>query len=318
MTPIQNKKIAVLFGGLSREREIALRSGRAVIQALKAKGYSPVEMDVDGEVCQKLKSEKIELAYLALHGRYGEDGCIQGMLEILQIPYTGSGVLPSALAMDKILTKRILNDRGFLTPAFLSLESSLAIPIAETIQKAMAHFALPFPVVVKPSQEGSTLGISVVRKREELEPALKAAFELDSRVLIEEFIAGRELTAAVLNGEPLPLVEVVPKSGFYDFQSKYTPGATEYRVPAPLSPFLTRKIQQTAVAIYQELGCEGVARSDFILDANENAYFLEINTLPGMTETSLVPKAAQSAGISFEDLVEKILVSSRLKNLKSV
>ncbi len=308
MFQFKNKKIGVLLGGLSREREVSLRSGKAVALALKSQGYDVIEIDVDVTLPEKLKSEKIDVAFIVLHGRYGEDGAVQGLLEMMQIPYTGSGVLASAVAMDKILTKRLLVERGFLTPMFAALDTTTST-IAETLE----NFSLSFPVIVKPSREGSTIGIQIVEEFSKLEVALREVSQLDSRVLIEEKVKGTEVTAGILNGTTLPLIEVVPKSGFYDYQSKYTKGATEYILPARISPELELEIQKTSLEIYHELGCEGVARADYIIDEDGDAWFLEINTVPGMTETSLIPKAAAHVGISFEDLVEKILDSSRLK-----
>ncbi|MFO1518086.1 MAG: D-alanine--D-alanine ligase [bacterium] len=308
MAIFKNKKIGVLLGGLSSEREVSLRSGKAVAEGLRKKGYSVVEIDADTTLPEKLKAEGVEVAFIALHGNYGEDGAVQGLLEIMRIPYTGSGILASSVAMDKILTKRILGERGFLTPAYAYFESNRM-----TAKEFARTFSLSFPVIVKPSREGSTIGITRVQEIGELEKALLAAEEYDSRVLVEEFITGKEVTSGVLAGEPLPLIEVVPKSGFYDFQSKYTKGATEYILPARISPELTQEIQSLTVEIFNELGCEGVVRADYMIDSEDRPYFLEINTIPGMTETSLIPKAAAQAGISFEDLVEKMLDSARLK-----
>ena len=308
MPRFKDKKIGVLLGGLSSEREISLRSGRAVAEGLRKKGYSIVEIDADVSLAEKIKSEKIEVAFIALHGRYGEDGAVQGLLEVMKIPYTGSGVLSSALCIDKILTKRLVQDRGFFTPPFrfLDLHQSTAKEFVRTS-------SFTYPVVVKPSREGSTLGITIVREASGLEEAILEAGERDSRVLVEEFVSGKELTAGVLDGQALPLIEVVPKSGFYDFQSKYTKGATEYIVPARVPPELTREIQDITLEIVRELDCEGFARADYIVDGEGRPFFLEVNTIPGMTETSLIPKAAAAADLSFEDLVEKILDSARLK-----
>jgi D-alanine-D-alanine ligase len=308
MSQFKNKKIGVLLGGLSSEREISLRSGRAVTEGLRKKGYQVVEIDADTTLPEKLKSEKIEIAFIALHGRYGEDGAVQGLLEIMKIPYTGSGILASAVAMDKILCKRILQERGFVTPSFAYFDTAQS-----TAKEFARNFSLPLPIIIKPSREGSTIGITIVKEASQLEPALLAAAEFDSRILAEEFITGKEVTAGIVNGKPLPIIEVAPKSGFYDFHSKYTKGATEYIVPARISESITQEIQHTTAQIYNELGCEGFARADYMVDAQERIFFLEINTIPGMTETSLIPKAAAHAGISFEDLVEKILDSARLK-----
>jgi D-alanine-D-alanine ligase len=308
MSKFKNKKVGVLLGGMSSEREISLRSGKAIAEGLRKKGYEVAEIDVDSNLPEKLKKEKIEVAFIALHGKYGEDGAVQGLLEIMKIPYTGSGILASSIAMDKILTKRILQERGFLSPLFAFFDAE-----KEKLENFVTSLALNYPVIVKPSREVSTIGIIRVQEVGQLEAALKEASRYDSRVLVEEFISGIEVTAGVVNGEALPLIEVVPKSGFYDFQSKYTKGATEYILPARLPEGLSREIQESTVEIYHELGCEGCARADFIVDSQERFFFLEINTIPGMTETSLIPKAAAHAGLSFENLVEKLLDSSRLK-----
>lgn len=308
MSNFKNKKVGVLLGGMSSEREVSLRSGKAIAEGLRKKGFDVVEIDVAEDLPQKIKESGIEVAFIALHGKYGEDGAVQGLLEIMKILYTGSGILASSVAMDKILTKRLLIERAFLTPLFAFYDADKS-----SVTDFVKNFVLSYPVIVKPSREGSTIGITRVNQASELEPALKEAAKFDSRVLIEEFVSGKEVTVGVMNGEPLPIIEVVPKSGFYDFQSKYTKGATEYILPARLSEKLTRQIQEATVEIYKELGCEGCARADFIVDSQDRFFFLEINTIPGMTETSLIPKAAAHVGLSFENLVEKLLDSARLK-----
>ncbi len=308
MSKFKNKKVGVLLGGMSSEREVSLRSGKAIAEGLRKKGYDITEIDVATDLPQKIKEAGIEVAFIALHGKYGEDGSVQGLLEIMKIPYTGSGILASSVAMDKVLTKRILQERGFLTPAFAFFDAQ-----KDTPENFSYHFSLSCPVIVKPSREGSTIGIVRVQESRELVSALKEASKYDPRVLVEEFISGKEVTVGVVNGEVLPLIEVVPKSGFYDFQSKYTKGATEYILPARLPEKLSREIQESTLEIYQELGCEGCARADFIVDHEQRFFFLEINTIPGMTETSLIPKAAAHAGLNFENLVEKLLDSARLK-----
>lgn len=310
MNPFRDKIVGVLLGGLSKEREISLKSGNAVLDALLVKGYDALPIDVDRDIHEVLKQKGVEVVFLALHGRYGEDGSIQGLLEILGIPYTGSSVMASSLAMDKYLTKDVARAEGLPTPKDLFLDSHW-----EKIESFLKNCSLDFPLMVKPSREGSTIGIRKANNPEELAQAIHEAVVLDSRVLIEQFISGREVTVAVLNGEALPIVEVVPKSGFYDFDSKYTPGATQYFCPADLPASLTAELQSYAKRLYRRVGCEGVARADFIISPEGVPYFLEINTLPGMTATSLVPKAAAAAGISFPDLVEKILLSARVKVL---
>jgi D-alanine-D-alanine ligase len=308
MNLFKDKIIGVLLGGLSKEREISIKSGQAILEALLLKGYDALPVDVGSNIAGDLKKKGVEVAFLALHGRYGEDGCMQGLLEILQIPYTGSGVMASAVAMDKFLTKEILRGEGIHLARHFFYDH-----VRGNIDEVLQANHLPYPVMVKPSREGSTIGIVKVGNPQELKAALLQAAQLDSRVLVEEFIPGREITVSVLNGEALPVVEIVPKSGFYDFHSKYTVGASQYFCPADLPPNVTQTLQEQSQRICARLGCEGAARVDFILAKDERPFFLEVNTLPGMTNTSLVPKAAKAAGISFEDLVEKILLSARLK-----
>ncbi|MCE9625147.1 MAG: D-alanine--D-alanine ligase [Deltaproteobacteria bacterium] len=308
MNPFKDKIVGVLMGGLSKEREVSLRSGGAVLDALLLRGYDAVPIDVGPDIAEVIKQKGVEVAFLALHGRYGEDGCIQGMLEILGIPYTGSSVLASSLAMDKHLTKDIVRQEGLPTPDSLFFDAH-----HEDLEVFLSKFCLSFPLMVKPSREGSTIGITKAENARELKVAILEAAKLDTRVLVEKFVQGREVTVPILNQEPLPVLEVVPKSGFYDYASKYTAGATTYTCPAELPEELTRTIQDYSKRIYRRIGCEGVARADFIIASDGLPYFLEINTLPGMTATSLVPKSAAVAGISFGELVEKILFTARVK-----
>lgn len=300
----KRKKIGVLLGGLSKERDVSLRSGGAVAKALRAKGYQVAEIDAGRDVAERLKAEKVEVAFIALHGRYGEDGTMQGLLEILGIPYTGSGPLPSAIATDKDLTKRLVASLGIQTAAWKVIHRSEAA--------ATALSPLPLPVVVKPNREGSSIGISIVRDEKDFAPALEAAVKLDETILIEQFISGIEVTVSVVNGRALPIVEIVPKSGFYDYASKYTKGLTEYIAPARIPDPTRDRLQKNSEKIWKLLGLEGFARMDFIV-TSDGEPFLEVNTIPGMTETSLVPKAAAAAGISFEDLCEEVLKGASLK-----
>ncbi len=308
MSAFKDKIIGVLMGGLSKEREVSLRSGSAVLDALLLRGYDAVPIDVGSDIAEVLKKKGVEVAFLALHGRFGEDGCIQGLLEIQGIPYTGSSVLASALAMDKHLTKDIARQEGIPTPDSLFFDAH-----CENLDSFLAKFCLSFPLIVKPSREGSTIGITKAENARDLKSAILEAAKLDTRVLVEKFVKGREVTVPVLNQEALPVLEVVPKSGFYDYASKYTAGATTYICPAPLTEELAQQVQDYSKRIYRRIGCEGAARADFIISEDGTPNFLEINTLPGMTATSLVPKSAAAAGISFEDLVEKILSTARVK-----
>jgi len=296
-----------MMGGLSREREISIKTGKAILKALTEKRYTVTAIDVREDIGEKLVKGKIECAFLALHGRFGEDGTIQGMLELMRIPYTGSDVLSSALAMHKIMAKKFFLCEKIPTPRFEVFQR-------EEIKKGLQRkISLPLPVVVKPAREGSTIGISIVRKEEELIPAFKKAMEYDEEILIEEFMKGKEITVGILEDIPLPMIEIIPKSGFYDFHSKYTKGETQYILPARISREKYLYAQEISLKAFQTLGCSGVARVDLMTDENENPFVIDVNTMPGMTETSLLPKAASYAGIPFEDLVERILLKASLK-----
>ncbi|MEZ4317570.1 MAG: D-alanine--D-alanine ligase [Myxococcota bacterium] len=288
--------VGVLMGGLSTERDISMKSGKAVSKALKARGWEVVDIEVGRDLPAKLVASGVQAVWVALHGRFGEDGCVQGLLEVMGIPYTGCGVRASAVAMDKIATKRAVAP----FPEVRMARDVVVTAVGEA----------PFlPCVVKPAVGGSTIGISIARSAEEYATALGAALALDSHVLVEEFVAGEEITVAVLEGEALPVVRIVPKSGFFDFEAKYTAGMTDYEVPGNIPADAAQSAQRAAVAAYQALGCGGLCRADFIVPADGSApVFLEINTIPGMTATSLSPMAAGATGIGFEELVERILL----------
>ena len=302
-------RVAVLMGGMSAEREVSLKTGTKVVQALDPARYEVITVDPRprDEGCEWLETmarEQVDVAFIALHGRFGEDGTIQGLLELLGIPYTGSGVLSSALAIHKVRSKQIYRSAGIPTPESVELDRSMD---AVAMREWMDNF--PIPAVVKPSREGSTIGVTIVRSRDQMAPAVEMAFQHDASVLIERFVAGIEITASVLgNDHPqaLPLIEIVPRSGFYDYEMKYTPGATEEIVPARISPEQTEQAQNLAIQAHLALGCRGVSRTDMIV-APDEIWVLETNTIPGMTETSLLPRAAAGAGISFTRLVERII-----------
>jgi D-alanine-D-alanine ligase len=296
-------RVGVLMGGLSREREVSLRSGANILASLKRQGFDAVAIDVDHRIAEVLKQERIDLAFITLHGRYGEDGCIQGLLEMLGIPYTGSSVLASALAMDKGLSKVVFRANGVPTPDFQVLRPGQPVTAVE----------LAAPLVAKPLREGSTIGVGVARTEEEIPAAVATARACADEVLVEAFVAGREVTLGVLDDVPLPLVEVVPEGGFYDYESKYTPGRTRYVCPAELDPRVAAEASRVGAAAYAALGCAGAARVDVLLDAEQRPWVLEVNTIPGMTPTSLLPKAALAAGIAFDELVERILAGASLK-----
>jgi len=301
---LKTKQIAVLMGGLSAEREVSLRTGGAIAAALRQAGFRITEIDAGNDLPERLREAGAEVAFIALHGRFGEDGTVQGMLEVMGIPYTGSGVLASSLAMDKVASKRILLQHELPTPAFATLRRG------EDPGDLIAR-CRHFPLVVKPSREGSTIGISIVREPAGLPAALDEAFRYDREVLVEDYIPGKELTVGVLDGEPLPIIEIVPQGGFYDYQAKYTVGKTEYLLPAALDGAVYERLQQAAVAAFRALNCSGAARVDFRLKDKE-FFCLEVNTIPGMTETSLLPKAAARAGIDFGTLVQRILAGAAL------
>lgn len=301
---LQQKRIAVLYGGISAEREVSLRSGQAVYQALLTADYRVDLIDVGADLPAQLKKQGSEIAFIALHGRNGEDGRVQGLLEMLRIPYTGSGVLASSLAMNKILTKQLLLFHGVPTPGY----SVIHTPNDVQTYLAERH---QFPLVVKPAHEGSTLGISIAKNLKELRDGIEAAAGFDAELLVEEFIDGPELTVAVMNGTALPIIQIVPHAGFYDYRAKYTAGQTSYLLPAPLEAAVYAAVQQAAVRACQVIGCRGVARVDFMLGDNR-FYCLEVNTIPGMTETSLLPKAAAAVGLDFSQLVELILFDAAL------
>lgn len=291
------------MGGLSSEREISLRTGRAILGALQERRYQAIAFDVERSIAKKLRESAIDVAFIALHGMFGEDGAIQGLLEIMGIPYTGSGVFASALAMNKVAAKKIFMYHNLPTPAFTTVYRE-DVACAET---AIKKITLSYPVIVKPAEEGSTIGVTIVRREEDMLPALHTAARYGREILVEEFICGREITVGILNDQALPIIEIIPRNGFYDFQAKYQKGETAYLFPDWLSPAQEQDIKATALNAFRALGCSGAARVDFMVNQNFQAFILEINTVPGMTETSLLPKAAARAGIGFADLVEQIL-----------
>ncbi|MCP5464040.1 MAG: D-alanine--D-alanine ligase [Deltaproteobacteria bacterium] len=302
---IKSKKIAVLLGGVSAEREVSLRSGTAVCKALTQAGYNVLSFDPKERSLLELKNESVDLVFNGLHGLMGEDGAAQGVLEWLQIPYTGSGVLCSAICYDKIRTKKLLQDQNVpMARSWVVTENDRE----EFLQQWQESY---LPVIVKPSREGSTIGMTRVFQSEELPGALDAAFEFCDELLVESFIKGIEVTVSVLNGQALPSIEIAPKSGFYDYKSKYTSGMTEYIVPARLPEDVLQKLASTSERVYKQMGCRGAARCDYMVANDKELYFLEVNTLPGLTETSLLPKAAQGKGMSFLELCENLLMHAR-------
>lgn len=305
-----NPKIGVLMGGRSAEKEVSIRTGEAVYKALIKKGYIAERIHVDFNLVEELKAKNIELAFIALHGPFGEDGTVQGLLEMLDIPYTGSGVLASALAIDKVATKKMLKFEGIPTPNFtVWKKSQYEKSDSNTIVKEILS-QHNLPVVIKAPTQGSTIGTSFVHKENELIPALLEAFKYDPVALVEEMIEGVELTAAVLGNEDpiaLPLIEIYSVTGVFDYEAKYTKGLSEHIIPPRIPEEQQEQVKQLAIKTYQVIGCRGLARVDFIVDEKANPTVLEVNTIPGMTETSLFPDAARAAGIEFEVLVDKIV-----------
>lgn len=299
-------KIGVLLGGLSSEREVSLRTGEAVLAALLSRGHRAVPIYVDRDVDVALRQERIDVAFVGLHGRLGEDGCVQGLLETLGIPYTGSDVLASALAMHKGKAKELFRLHNLPTPAYYTVTADHAEELLDV------HGDFGFPCVVKPIREGSSVGISICRDEGELRAAVERALRFDDELLVERFIAGREVSVAVLEDRAIGAVEIAPRSGFYDYGAKYTKGATDYFVPPRVSPERYRGLLAQATRAHAALGCRGATRVDLILSESGNEFVLEVNTLPGMTPTSLLPKIAEHAGISFADLCEMILAGAAL------
>lgn len=305
MTERNFGKVAVLLGGRSAEREISLQSGQAVLTALLESGVDAQAFDPAQQSLEMLKQQGFDRAFIALHGRFGEDGTIQGVLEWLGIPYTGSGVMASALAMDKWRTKLVWQAAGIRSPRFETLqENSHFEQVAEN---------LGLPLIIKPAREGSTIGLSKVRHKEDVAAAYQLAAQHDALVLAEEFIVGKELTVAILGETPLPIVRIEVAGDLYDYEAKYLSDATQYFCPSGLSAEQEKAIQQQALQAYRVLGCQGWGRVDLILDAAGEFYFLEANTSPGMTNHSLVPMAARTAGIPFAELVLNILDRSHVE-----
>jgi D-alanine-D-alanine ligase len=299
---VKTKRIAVLMGGPSSEREVSLKTGTGVFNALKSLGYNTTALDWKPEgtsLPALIEAAKVDVVWNALHGTYGEDGAVQGLLQCLGIACTGSGVLASALAMDKIASKRVFESHGIATPAWQIYRPGEAIRIA-------------FPIVVKPANEGSSVGVSVVRNADEVEPALTLAGKSVGTILIEEYIEGHEVFVGILGEEALGTIEVRTSKGFYDYEAKYLRDDTEYLIPAELPEVLCEKLSALALGAHHALGCESYSRVDIRVRENGEAFVLEVNTLPGMTGQSLMPKVAKYAGVDYPALCERILLAALL------
>ncbi|MBN2655013.1 MAG: D-alanine--D-alanine ligase [Nitrospirae bacterium] len=300
-------KIGVLAGGVSAEREVSLRSGNAVYKALKERGYNVVLIDANNDLCEALRRERVNRVFIALHGGYGENGAVQGMLEVMGIPYTGSGVLASAAAMDKDMSKKIFMHHSIPVPPFAVLSKSDYPSINDAVSDFSVIASFGLPCVVKPSEEGSSIGVSIVKNASELHSALEEGFNHGNTVIIEKYIKGKEIQIGISAGRVLGGVEVRPSTEFYSYEAKYTSGATEYILPPEVDSESYNRICKAALAAHKALGCKGATRVDLMLNEFGAAYVLEVNTIPGMTETSLLPKIAGLSGMNFGDLVEEIL-----------
>ncbi|UVT15309.1 MAG: D-alanine--D-alanine ligase [Nitrospira sp.] len=304
-------RIGVLMGGQSSEREISLKTGRAVHQSLIRRGYDAVTIDVTDRLHRDLEDQKVAIAFLSLHGPGGEDGTVQGFLETLGIPYTGSGVRASAVGMHKTVTKTLLAAHGVPVPAGTVVREGDRPSLAKILREAR----LELPVVVKPVSQGSTIGVTIVRRTSQWKEALALAHRYDPEVMVESYIPGHEAAVSILGtatdgATVLPAIEIVAPQGFYDFSAKYQKGRTRYLCPAPFPPKVLRRVSELASRTYDVVGCEGAARVDFRITPRGRPYVLEINTVPGMTETSLLPMAAAQVGIGYDALVERILQSA--------
>lgn len=314
---LKSRRIGVLMGGTSAERPISLKTGRAIYQSLKRQGFHVMAIDAARPLPEAFKKNKINFAYIALHGPGGEDGAVQGMLEWLKIPYTGSGVLASAVAMDKAASKRYFDAAQLPTAPWYSLNKPRPLSREEMMQpppdcgghpRGGMGSRIGYPVVIKPANQGSAVGVSIVKSEREWAKGLMNAFRYDKTVIVEKFLRGPEITVGILGGRALPIIEILPQHDrpFYDFHAKYARGGSRHILPARLSAAVAKKAQELSLAACAALGIRAVARVDLIVDRKHGPSLLEVNTIPGMTETSLLPEAAQAAGISFDELVVQI------------
>ncbi len=303
-------RIGVIYGGENSEKEVSINTGRGIINALKIKGYEVIPIEYSADMIDRLRSSELDLVYIALHGKFGEDGRVQGLLDILKIPYVGSGVLASSLAMDKITAKKLFAYEGLPTALdVILIKNKSEINIKSIIEK------LSLPVVIKPATEGSTVGLTIAEDEDEIIEGIEKAFNYDERIIVEQYLSGVEVTVAVLEDEDeikaLPIIEIIPKNKFYDYESKYALGGSKHIIPARIPKNLTLEVQKNAIKAHKALGCKTISRVDMII-TNEIPYILEVNTLPGMTETSLFPDAAKAIGLEYADMID-LLVKITLK-----
>ncbi|HXX80492.1 MAG TPA: D-alanine--D-alanine ligase [Thermodesulfovibrionales bacterium] len=306
---VTDKRIGVLMGGTSAEREVSLKSGNAVLNALKGRNYNVAAIDVEHDICEVIKRQGVEVAFLTLHGGYGEDGSLQGLLDVLGIPYTGSGVLASALAMDKESSKKVFLYHRIPVPSFkvIHLERSVSGEKPESPHYELPAVDFSLPWVIKPAAEGSSIGVSIVKEHSSLRAAMGHAAGFGTRIIVEKYIQGKEIQVGILNNRILGAVEVRPTLEFYNYEAKYTAGLTDYILPPEVDQGILRNAEKAALSAHTALGCRGATRVDLIVDKEGNPYVLEVNTIPGMTETSLLPKIAARAGLDFPSLIEEIL-----------
>lgn len=303
---ITDRRIGVLAGGTSAEREVSLKSGNAIYKALLNRGYNAVFIDAADNLCESLKKSSVEIVFIALHGGHGENGAVQGLLEVMDIPYTGSGILASALAMDKEASKKVFLYHDIPVAPFIVINRE------QSGKKINPQFIttivdFPLPWVVKPVAEGSSIGVNIVKGEEDIADAAKEAFSYGRKIIIEKYIKGKEIQIGILGQTVLGGVEVRPSKEFYSYEAKYTPGLTQYILPPEIDDSAYDTLKDMALKAHNALCCKGAARIDFILDESNVPYILEVNTIPGMTETSLLPKIAKLAGMDFPDLIEEIL-----------
>ncbi len=304
---LKKKRIGVLQGGMSSEWEVSLMSGKAILKALLDLGYRAVPIEADEALASRLRKEKIEVAFIGLHGALGEDGSVQGLLEMMRIPYTGSGILASALSMNKLFSRQIFMQNGLPVPRF----NFFPHPPPEGIDAVT--FPFPLPVVVKPCQEGSSVGVTIVSQVEGISPAAEKAFAYGGGILVEEYIKGREIEVGILDDAALGAIEIVPKSGFYSYEAKYTDGLADHFFPARIPQGDYTRALELGLKAHQLLGCEGATRVDLLYRDSGEFFLLEVNSLPGMTPLSLLPEIAKGVGIPFTELVERILWGARLR-----
>lgn len=313
VSALRTKKIGVLMGGESSEREVSLRSGAAIYNALKSLNYNVVSIDAGKDLCFVLKREMIEMAFIALHGGLGENGAVQGMLEIMNIPYTGSGILASALAMDKEASKKVFLYHSVPVPPFVIVTSeelkddSRFLTHVSRFSSHSSPADFPLPWVIKPASEGSSVGVEIVKDESQVKRALDMAFSYGKRAIVEKYIEGQEVQIGIVNNAVLGGVEVKPSLEFYNYKAKYTAGLTEYIFPPRLDAKTYEETAKAALSAHKALGCGGATRVDLIVDSSQRPFVLEVNTIPGMTETSLLPKIAKNAGLDFTVLLEEML-----------